>query len=57
MHLKQFLEVASSNQLIEVVVVELLIRGVVLLAKARVDNWIMLTFVELLFVFQVEEVT
>ena len=55
--LENFLEVAGSHQLVEVVDIESFIRSVVLFAEPRVDDWVLLTFREILFVFKVKKMS
>ena len=56
MQLQDFLNIARSNQLIEIVGIELLIRAITLLSEARVHDWVCLPLRELLFILKVEEV-
>ena len=54
--LDDFLEVASSNQLVEIILVESLLRIVELLPESGVDDWVLLPLGEFGLVLEVEEV-
>lgn len=57
LRLEELLEVASSDKLVKVVDIELLIRSVVGLSESGVNNWVLLAILEILLILKVEQMS